>query len=630
MTVLLVGAPNSGKSSIFNSLTDQQVNTANYPGATVEFSKADLKKKWDLHDQIIDTPGLPSLTPLTPEQLLTANYIKKPPSDTTHIIVTVDSTQLSRHLYLVEQLKQYGFPFVVCLTMVDLLEKGGKRIDVEPLKKHFKTDFFIVNGRTSSGFTNLINKIRTDGNKHHQWPNPDIKVPSDYDIEKKYQLLDALEKKCIIDNSAGESNPKKKKRSPTNWDSFFLHQSFGLVTFFLIMTMVFTSIFYFAAPLMDIIDSSFGFMINWIKETLPSHWLVDLFADGVIAGLGSVIIFLPQIIILFLLMGMLEDSGYLARGAMLIDKPLSKIGLSGRSFVPLLSGFACAIPAMMAARTIPSKRERLLTIFIIPLMSCSARLPVYTLLLAFITPDDKPWIGGLALSSLYFLSIVVGSIFTAVIFRLKLMGTKQGAFQLELPVYRKPLLKMVIRNTFVRSKNYFIKAGPTIIVISILLWALTHFPLQKLNEGNEYSTVSHSYASVLGKKIEPIMKPLGLDWRAGVAMMMGFAAREVFVSAMALMYRIDEDAEGAVKAGLLKSMETETFPDSDQRIFTFSSVVGLIFFFAVALQCFPTVVVAKNEIGRWKIPIMQLVSFTLVAYFGSMIIVQVLRTIGFT
>jgi ferrous iron transport protein B len=358
-----------------------------------------------------------------------------------------------------------------------------------------------------------------------------------------------------------------------------------------------------------------------------------LLFDGLVAGIGSVVIFLPQIVILFLAMGLLEDTGYLARGAMLVDKPLSLIGLNGRSFMPLLSGFACAIPAMMAARTISSRWERIATIFIIPLMSCSARLPVYSLLLAFLLPREKPWIGGIALSALYFLGLIWGAVFATLISKLPNFKKHQSSFLLELPAYRKPLFRVVWTSTLHRAMWYLKKAGPNIVLLSIGLWLLTHLPVTPPQSGklqqNEYVSVEHSYAAKVGRILQPVMEPMGLDWRSGVALIMGFAAREVFVSSMALLYRIDNEAQDdAVQAGLLKRMKDVTFENSLNKIFTVSSVCGLLFFFTVALQCVPTVITAKSEIGSWKIPLIQWTVFSGVAYLGAVCLVQGLRFLG--
>jgi ferrous iron transport protein B len=383
---------------------------------------------------------------------------------------------------------------------------------------------------------------------------------------------------------------------------------------------------------MDLIDGGFGKAIDFAKSVLPASWITDLLADGVIGGAGAVAVFLPQIVILFFAMGYLEDSGYLARGAALVDKPLSKIGLNGKSFVPLLSGYACAIPAMMAARTIPNRFERNLTILIIPLLSCSARLPVYTLLLAFLLPKDKPWLGGLALTALYLSGFVIGAAAATAISKLRKAREPSG-FILELPALRRPQPWVVITSTWHKAAQYVKKAGFTIIAISVGLWVLTHTPPPDVAAGEagaagEYVAVTHSYAAQVGRFIEPITKPMGIDWRGGVAMICGFAAREVFVGSLALMYRIEDEDEEGLTGKLLATMSEATFEGTGERIFTPASVIGLILFFMIALQCFPTVAVSKNETGGWKLPALQLVAYTGGAWVLAVLVVQGLRALG--
>jgi ferrous iron transport protein B len=477
-----------------------------------------------------------------------------------------------------------------------------------------------------------------------------------------YTALDEVERLVMVSkHAAGRSGGHSRSAAV---DRILLHPVWGLAIFLAAMFVIFTSIFWMATPFMDLIDGGFGWTIDFLKNLLPRSWLVDLIADGVIGGIGSVVIFLPQIVILFFAMGYLEDSGYLARGAALVDKPLSKIGLNGKSFVPLLSGYACAIPAMMAARTIPNRYERNLTIFIIPMMSCSARLPVYTLLLAFITPHNKPWIGGLALTGLYLAGLVIGAAVSTFISRM-IKNKEISGFILELPALRKPVLRVVTASTYHKAEQYLRKAGGIIVAISLGLWILTHTPPVESpsvaaasagisapmdaaasvpsaspatqpvaepapeGEGSEYVAVSHSYAAQLGRFIEPITRPMGLDWRGGVAMICGFAAREVFVSAMALMYRIDEsEGDDGMADKLLARMSEVTFEDTGEKVFTFSSVLGVILFFMIALQCFSTVAVAKAESGGWRFAAIQLVAYTGVAYVLTVALVQGLRALG--
>jgi ferrous iron transport protein B len=393
---------------------------------------------------------------------------------------------------------------------------------------------------------------------------------------------------------------------------------------------------------MALVDNFFTYLAQSSSDSIGNGWFSSLVSNGIISGVGSVLVFVPQIIILFLILGVLEDTGYLARGAMLIDKPLSKIGLNGRSFVPMLSGFACAIPAMLAARTIPNRRERLLTIFILPLMSCSARLPVYALLLAYLTPADKPWIGGFLLATIYLFSIVTSILVAALInkFRKNIINAEDNSsFILELPTYKIPTLTSLIRNTYASSKQYILRAGPIIIVFSLCIWFLTYFPgndeninvnnvsQDELTQLEKSERLENSYAAYLGKIIQPVMTPLGLDWRVGVSLMSAFVAREVFVSSLALIFKVTESDEN-LQTSLLSSMNAARINDTGKKLFTPATIIGLIVFFVFALQCISTVAVSRKETGSWRIPFLQIVIFTSLAYVMAFIMVNGLRLIG--
>jgi ferrous iron transport protein B len=643
--VALVGSANSGKTTLFNLLTGSHYTTVNYPGATVEFAIGKGKVFPNLACRVMDTPGITSMVPASLDEKVTIDALfgENRPDIT---IVVVDTNQLSRHLYLVKQLQDLGFNIIVALTMSDVLQSKGRQVSTEKLSELLDCPVFPIDPRRKDRGTELGAFV---ANRLHQ-TQPEgstliypgittyrffIKEMTEERVQGYYRALDEIESLVLKPADILPIISPKVARL----DSVLLHPVLGLAIFIGAMFFIFTSIFWVATPFMDLIDSGFGWVIAMSKLILPHSWMTDLFADGIIGGIGSVMVFLPQILILFFAMGYFEDSGYLARGAALVDRPLSMIGLNGKSFVPLLSGYACAIPAMMAARTIPNRFERNLTIFIIPLMSCSARLPVYALLLAFITPRDKPWIGGLALTGLYISGMLLGALVSTVISRLRRVKTHSG-FILELPTMRMPVFRVVVASTYHKAYQYLRKAGVMIVVISLGLWVLTHTPIpDRLSSeagitqydkgsGREYVAVSNSYASQLGKIIEPVMRPMGLDWRGGVAMLCAFAAREVFVSAMALMYRIDEaEGEGLADKMLVRMSEVR-FEDTGKPIFTVSSVLGMILFFMIALQCLSTVAVAKHEMGGWKLPAAQLALYTGGAYLLSVALVQGLRALG--
>jgi ferrous iron transport protein B len=384
-----------------------------------------------------------------------------------------------------------------------------------------------------------------------------------------------------------------------------------------------------AAPVMDFIDGKFSALADLITNNVPGH-AGEFLGSGLIAGIGGVVIFVPQIFILAFGIGLLESTGYLARVAALVDKPLSTVGLGGRSFVPLLSGFACAIPAIMATRNISSRKERLIAQSIIPFMTCSARLPVYALLIGFLYGDDHPFIAGLVLTVLYLGSLVVGAI-AAHIISLFVKDKSPSRLLMELPLYRRPHLKILLMQSLSKSKAFLTKAGPIILVLAVVLWFGTNFPRREAVNGVEVSkavVAQGSYAADVGRSIEPVFRPMGVDWRVGFGLISAFAAREVFVSALALGFNVDTDDETAQSAGLLAAMNRASFPDGTP-IFTTATVVGIILFFMIALQCTSTVGVLKREMGSWKPALLQLFFSNLVAYNIAVVAVNFLKFLGY-
>ncbi|HLP43327.1 MAG TPA: ferrous iron transporter B, partial [Fibrobacteria bacterium] len=544
-----------------------------------------------------------------------------------------------RHLYQVRQLQEVGFRPVVAVTMGDLLLRRGLAVDASRLSQLLDAPVIVLDPRRKDRLPELAALVKerveaSEGNAADTSPEGYrrfAEAMTEERVKSWYANLDEVERLALVPARSGSAvlDPRERAaRSSHRMDRVLLHPVWGLAIFLLAMVATFTSIFWLATPFMDAIDGAFAWAVDAVKAALPASWVTDLLADGIVGGVGAVMVFLPQILILFMAMGWLEDSGYLARGAALVDKPLSKIGLNGKSFVPLLSGYACAIPAMMAARTIPNRFERNLTVFIIPLLSCSARLPVYTLFLAFLIPAGKPWIGGLALTGLYLGGLVLGTVAATVISRIRKDRGHSG-FILELPALRRPVPWVVLVSTLHKAGAYLRKAGLTIVIISAGLWILTHTPPPEASgKGSEYVAVSNSYAAQIGHVIEPVTRPMGLDWRGGVAMICGFAAREVFVGSLALMYRIEDEDEASLTGKLLATMEEARFEDSGERIFTPASAVGILIFFLIALQCFPTAAVSRNETGSWKIPALQLVVYTGGGYLLAVAVVQGLRALG--
>ncbi len=660
--IALVGMPNSGKTTLFNALTGSNFKTSNYPGATVEYSMGRLMEKYGFTSDIMDSPGIISLNPSSPDEEVTINGLFNHPKfglpDV--VIVTCDCTQLSRQLFLVKQVIDTGFKTIVALTMNDLLAKKDFEISPDKLKSILKVPVIRVNGSRREGIQELARQAEElyldNSNPDYKSTIHKIAQPTEKDVATLYDYTEDTERKVIehlslkldidkINKEKFHTLSRKPDKNSMRLDKIFLHPFWGILIFIVSMGIIFTSIFWIAQPLMDLIDTGFSSLAELISSSLPvGTWYSDLITNGLINGFGSVMVFVPQIVILFILLGLLEDTGYLARAAMLIDKPLTKFGLNGRSFIPMLSGYACAIPAMMAARTISNRRERFLTIMVIPLMSCSARLPVYALLLAFLVPSDKPWIAGIGMGALYLFSIIAGAVTAGIISKFKKTDEK-STFMLELPPYRVPVFRNILKNTYYKALVYVKQAGPIIIVISLVLWALTYFPNvnpeltgtrtaglsdEQISRMAESERLSTSYGAIIGKYVfEPVLKPLGWDWRIGVSLISAFAAREVFVSAMAITFNITEegDDDDNIQKSLLTTMQGAK-TESGKPLFTTASTISLIIYFMFAMQCLSTVAVARKETGSWKVPMLQIFVYTAMAYILAFVTYNGLNLLG--
>lgn len=657
--ISLVGPPNSGKTTIFNYLSGQKYRTVNYPGATVEYSCSDFLHSYDIDAKLIDTPGIISLTPNSPDEKVTVESFYSHPEFGTSdlVLVTVDASQLSRHLFLVEQIVQSGFRVIVVLTMTDILKEKGYDLSEKKLSEKLGFDVVKVDGRTGKGLEELVDCIKL--NLHTLSDNPkeiirkkfreddllDIfKITGNIEQEVLYKLnidIEKINEQIPLLNSTRVRN--KPDAKTLKYDRIFLHKYWGILIFVLIVALTFSSIFWLSTPLMNLVDYVFSYMSTYVHNNLGDSIVSHFISDGLISGTGAVMVFLPQILILFFILGILEDTGYLARGAMLVDRPLSKIGLNGRSFVPMLSGFACAIPAIMAARTIQNKKERLLTIFIIPLLSCSARLPVYSLLVAFLFPG-RPFKSGLILAAIYLFSIVSSVVVSGIMNRFVPKVFKvsdKSSFIMELPAYRIPKFKFVIKNTFVNANQYLKKAGPIILIFSTLMWFLTYFPNanpeikdtqnlteQELEQKINSERISKSYASNFGKILEPVMRPIGMDWRIGVSLIATFTAREVFVSSLALILKVTDNNGDDIQKSIINQMNKAKIEESGNKLFTPATTIGLIIFFVFALQCISTIAITKKETGGWKFPIIQVIAFTSIAYLLTFIVVNGLNLMG--
>lgn len=630
----LFGLPNTGKTTVFNALTGSRFRTVNYPGTTVEYELGRITLEQNGEVRILDLPGVSNFTGNSPDEELTLDILfeesRHGRSDV--YLAILDAAQIHRNLQMVKRLVDAGNPVIVVLTMVDLLE-GRKKlsIDVRKLSEELGCPVVRIDKGSPAGIAQARKEIDLFLTRGVTYNPAKPGALNAAEIEERYESVNAIVEKVVLSRQRqGKTETLKclHRADPLSElaDRVFLHPVFGGLAFFGMMTLLFSSIFWVAAPLMDLVDKGFASLSTQVASALPETWpwLSGLLTDGIILGIGAIVVFLPQIAILFFILGLLEDSGYLARGALIVDRPLAAAGLSGRSFVPILSGFACAIPAMMAARNIPSRRERLLTIFILPLMLCSARLPVYGLLLAFLFPDN-PFYSGLGLTIFYLLSVLSGLVGALIAGRfIKKAKNDPPSLLLQLPPIRCPKLKNVLVHTYHQTKNFFVNAGKIIIVISLVLWVTLHFPY---DPGlTEQEQIAQSYASKVGQLLEPIMRPLGLDWRVGVALICAFAAREVFVSALALMLLVSTG--DSVQANVLLAMSEATIGNTGDLLFTMSSCIGLSVFFVVAMQCMSTLAVSRKETGGWLMPAMQFTVFTVVAYLAAWIAVQGLRLVG--
>lgn len=637
--VVLLGAPNCGKTSLYNHLTGSRFKTVNYPGATVEYSVGKLRsvgdapqgsaKSADCHTpgtkpqleagsvQIMDTPGIISIVPRSQDEevalsaLTALDSVVGGPHKSPHLLVVLlDATQPARHLPLVREVIKAGFPTVVALTMNDLARRKGWDLDPNQLSRLLGIPVVEIDGRAGIGLPDLISSIEV------MLPETPVtaRIPttlSDEQIQDNFRWADDIAARSIRNGSA---DPAKVNPGLGRIDRLVLHPVLGLVIFAAVMTGLFWSVFSAAGPFMDLTETVFGWLGAQVGSVLPDGWLKGLLVDGIIAGLGAVFVFVPQIAILFLALGLLEDSGYLARGAMIVDRLLSAIGLNGKSFVPLLSGAACAIPAAMAARTIPGRRERYLTLLVIPLMSCSARLPVWGLLLGFLVPPDRPLVGGLALTGIYLASLVFASAVAVVGGKILRIEPSHTGFQVELPLWRPPTFRTVVVSSWDRTVSYVKRAGLTILAVSVAFWVFMTFP-----------SPENSAMMMLGKLLDPLFAPMGLDWKVGVALIAAFAAREVFVSALAVVYSVQGAEEST--DGLLSAMRNATFDGTSIPVFTVSSVMGLIVFFLIALQCLTTVAVMRKEVSN-RFAFGQMAGFVLLAWLLATATVQGLRLVG--
>jgi ferrous iron transport protein B len=600
----LLGSPNSGKTTLFNALTGLRARVGNYPGVTVERREGEIAV--DGHRLVVvDLPGAYSLDPLSPDEAVVAQMIAgelpgvEPPDG---LVVTADACSLERSLLLVAQALRLGLPCCLALTMVDELQARGGRLDLDRLSDALGIPVVPLVGHRGIGLDRLRRLMEDPGS----WSRPAILPPEDAAGRAGWaaSVLDA-----VLYTRPGHS------RLTDRIDRVVLHPVVGTALFAAVMIVFFQLIFAWAVPAMNAIDTGFGLAADGVRAALPAGVVTDLLADGVLAGVGSVLVFLPQIVLLFTLLYLLEDVGYMARAAFVVDRVMGRVGLEGRAFVALLSSYACAVPGIMATRTIPSPKGRLVTILVAPLMTCSARLPVYALLIAAFVPAQKVW-GPLGLQGLVLLGLyVAGASFALVVagvLKRTLLRGEDVPFTLELPPYRRPPLRLVTAQVWGAASAFLKRAGTIILSASIVLWFLLSFPRSTPPAGLDESqaarhALEHSAAGRLGHAIEPLIAPLGFDWKIGVGLVASLAAREVIVSTLAQIYAVAED--GA------------SLRDAVRRDPTFDppTVAALLVFFVFALQCMSTLAVMRRETNSWGWPAFAFGYLLTLAYGASFV-----------
>jgi len=637
LRIALVGNPNSGKSSLFNLLTGLNQRVGNFPGVTVEKRSGSFKVNAKLKAEVVDLPGTYSLSPLSEDERVTFDYLNdKSRTDIPELIVVIaDASNLKRSLLLASQLIDSEAPCLLVLNMIDIVEKNQQTIDIKRLEAELGIPIIPMNSRIGKGIEDLKKAIGTY--KH---------TPAKKFVEN-HESKDAIENtlvrynkiKQLVDKTLIRSGETSSTHTTRKIDKVLTHPVWGYLIFLTILFLMFQAIFSWSNLPMDLIENGFMVFGNWLSNVLPKGILNDLLVDGVLAGLGGIIIFVPQITLLFTFIAILEDTGYLARVSFLMDALLKRFGLNGRSIIPLLGGAACAVPAIMSARTISNKKERLLTIFVTPLISCSARIPVYTLLIALIIPAEKQlWsfnLQGVVMMLLYLLGFIA-AIVTAFVMKKIVKSTERSHFIMEMPIYRSPRWTNVGITIMNKVKVFLFEAGKIIIAVSIVLWVLSSYgPGNKMAEiDKKYSTnnteitsdqiasekLEASYAGHIGKAIEPVIRPLGFDWKIGISIITSFAAREVFVGTMATLYSVgDEENTSSIK----EKMARATHASTGKKVYTKATGYSLLIFYAFALQCMATVAIVVKETGGWKWPLIQLVYMGLLAYFSSLLVYQI-------
>ena len=599
--VALCGPPNVGKSTLFNQLTGLRQKVANYPGVTVEKKIGGMKLSSGEEIDLVDLPGACSLDPQSEDERIAVEVLSgrnatvaKPAA----AILMLDSTNLARHLSHAPGVLELGIPTLVVLNMADELASRGGAVSAAAVAAEIGAPTATVSARRGGG----MDEVRKFIEGAVVPPKP-VQLPVLQDVPAVRKWAGGVAQRC---GYAAPGPPQWSRRL----DRIFLHPLAGPLIFLAVVLAVFQSIFTLAVPLMDGVDAAIATSGAWLGAVLPETAFKGLLIDGVWGGVGSVIVFLPQILILFLFIGILEDSGYLARAAVIADRSMRLVGLQGKSFIPLLSAYACAVPAIMAVRTIENKRDRMATLLVAPLMTCSARLPVYALLIAAFVPE-RPLLGPLfgtraaVLLGLYAVGFAA-AVLTAWLLKSTILRSVSTPFMLELPPYRLPTLRSLAYRLLDRSKIFLRRAGTVILATTIVLWVLAGLP----RENGEPPEIADSYAGSIGKAIEPVIEPLGFNWKIGIGLITSLAAREVIIGTLGTIYGMEADEDSVELQAVLRSE------------LSFGASIALMMFFAFALQCMSTVAIVRRETGGWKWPAVQFLYMAFLAYAAAWIAYQ--------
>jgi ferrous iron transport protein B len=681
ITIALVGNPNSGKTTLFNALTGLRQKVGNYPGVTVERKEGTFFNQHGHATRVIDLPGAYSLTSRSPDEAVLRDVLLGRRPDTPQpdrVVYVCDANHLERHFYLLSQILELGLPTIVVLNMIDLAEASGLRFDLPLLTQRLGCPVIATSATTGQGLQDLkialsqaelpapqplanalpsavrtalahtrdslcVSGILKSSSAlleplyligHHDPTHVGLRPQ---DIGPVMQLRRRLDSECpgwedhiitarftAVDElcrSVVRRLDASSESTTDKIDRVLLHPVWGWAALILVLGCMFFLIFSLAEIPIGMIENATANFSGWLREKMPAGDVRDLLIDGVIAGVGSVVVFLPQILILFFFIGLMEDTGYMARVAFIMDRLMSRVGLNGRSFLPLLSSHACAVPGIMATRTIDSPKDRLLTILVAPLTSCSARLPVYSLLIATMLPSDlvSTLVKAASLTGLYALGII-GAFICAWFFNRTILRGQSAPMILELPAYHWPSWKSVFWQLFERAKVFLIRAGTVILALSIFIWAAATYPKHPDPDAPDHEKLAHSTAGRIGHFIEPAIRPLGYDWKIGIGLFGSFAARELFVSTMGTIYAVQ--AEDDDLTPLRRRLREETHPSTGLPVYTLATCLSLLIFYVFAMQCLSTIAVVRRETNSWRWPLFQLAYMSALAYIGAWLAYQ--------